>query len=281
MAYMESMQSSLRSLVAAGEAGRRSADEMLGPLNGAVSDITGAATELENLPFVGEIIGKKLQRTLRAIEVAQSTVGTVAATYNRAVSVISEVEGRLESFSEQAGKAAAAINRVAGKISPSLGAILPTGAFAPRTTPAEEAVKPFPHLLVLQPLENGAEAFYFNLDTAAFSQFKRTKAFNWAGQDRLSRSKAQQAVAMGDDKITLDGAIFPSFKGGLGQLERLRSIGQQLKPFSLATGYGEILGNWCLVSVTETQDSLLAGGIPGKQAFTLEFVSYGDDMPNL
>lgn len=281
MAYMESMQSSLRSLAAAGEAGRRSADEMLGPLNGAVSDITGAATELENLPFVGEAIGKKLQRTLRAIEVAQSTVGMVAAKYNQAVSVIGEVESRLETFSEQAGKAATAINRIAGKISPSLGAILPTGAFAPPTTPAEEAVKPYPHLMILQPLQTAQEAFYFNLDTVAFNQLKRTKAYTWAAQERLSRSKAQQAVGLGDDKITLDGAVFPTFRAGIGQLQRLRDIAGQLKPLTLSTGYGEVLGNWCLVSITETQETLMAGGIPGKQTFTLELVSYGDDMQNV
>jgi len=281
MAYMEQLQSSLRSLAAAGEAGRRSADEMLGPLNGAVSDITGAATELENLPFVGELIGQKLQRTMRAIEVAQSTVGMVAAKYNQAVSVISEVESRLESFSEQAGKAATAINRIAGKISPSLGSILPTGTFAPQTTPAEEAVKPYPHLLILQPMQTTEEAFYFNLDTAAFNQLKRTKAYTWAGQERLSRTKAQQAVGLGDDKITIDGVVFPTFKGGIGQLKRLRSIGERLKPLTLSTGYAEVLGNWCLVSVAETQEALLAGGIPGKQTFTLELVSYGDDMQNV
>ncbi|MEE1924281.1 phage tail protein [Pseudomonas sp. 148P] len=281
MAYMESMQSSLRSLAAAGEAGRRSADEMLGPLNGAVSDITGAATELENLPFVGEVIGKKLQRTMRAIEVAQSTVGMVAAKYNQAVSVIGEVESRLETFSEQAGKAATAINRIAGKISPSLGSILPTGAFAPQTTPAEEAVKPYPHLMILQPLQAAQGAFYFNLDTLAFNQLKRTKAYTWAAQERLSRSKAQQAVGLGDDKITLDGVVFPSFRAGLDQLQNLRSIAGQLKPLTLSTGYGEVLGNWCLTSITETQEALMAGGIPGRQTFTLELVSYGDDMPNV
>lgn len=281
MSYMESMQSSLRSLVAAGEAGRRSADEMLGPLNGAVSDITGAATELENLPFVGEVIGKKLQRTMRAIEVAQSTVGLVAAKYNQAVSVIGEVESRMETFSEQAGKATAAINRIAGKISPSLGSILPTGAFAPPTTPAEEAVKPYPHLMILQPLQIAQEAFYFNLDTVAFNQLKRTKAYTWAAQERLSRSKAQQAVGLGDDKITLDGVVFPTFRAGIGQLQRLRSIAEQLKPLTLTTGYGEVLGNWCLTSITETQEALMAGGIPGRQTFTLELVSYGDDMSNV
>lgn len=280
MAYMEQLQSTLRSLVAAGEAGRRSADEILGPLNGAVSDITGAATELENLPFVGEIIGKKLQRTMRAIEVAHSAVGEVAAKYNQAVTVIGEVQGRLESFSEQSSKAAAAINRVAGKISPSLGSILPTGDFAPQLTPPEDAVKPYPHLLILEPLQPNSEAFYFNLDTAAFEQFTRTKGFAWAAQDRLSRSKAQQAIGLGDDKITIKGVIYPTFKGGLAQLQRLRSIGQKLRPLSLSTGYGEMLGNWCLTSITDDQTSLLAGGIPGKQAFTLEFVSYGDDMPN-
>lgn len=280
MAYMEQLQSTLRALVAAGEAGRRSADEMLGPLNGAVSDITGAATDLENLPFVGEIIGKKLQRTMRAIEVAQSFVGNVAARYNQAVTVIGEVQGRLETFSEQASKAAAAINRVAGKISPSLGSILPTGDFAPQLSPPEDAIKPYPHLLILQPLQAASAAFYFNLDTAAFQQFKRTRQFSWTGQERLARSKAQQAVGLGDDKITIDGVIMPTFKGGLGQLQRLRSIGQQLKPLSLSTGYGEMLGNWCLTSVSEDQTALLAGGIPGRQGFTLEFISYGDDMQN-
>jgi len=73
----------------------------------------------------------------------------------------------------------------------------------------------------------------------------------------------------------------PTFKGGLGQLQRLRSIGQQLKPLSLSTGYGEMLGNWCLTSVSEDQTALLAGGIPGRQGFTLEFISYGDDMQNV
>ncbi|MEO6680253.1 MAG: phage tail protein, partial [Pseudomonas sp.] len=49
MAYMEQMQSGLKYLVDAGEAGRRSADGMLGPVNGAISEITGAASELESI----------------------------------------------------------------------------------------------------------------------------------------------------------------------------------------------------------------------------------------
>ncbi|MNT14296.1 Phage P2 GpU [compost metagenome] len=87
-------------------------------------------------------------------------------------------------------------------------------------------------------------------------------------------------MSLGDEKISIKGAIFPSFKGGLGQLQALRSIGRQLQPLTLTTGYGEVLGRWCLTSVDEDQSNLLAGGIPRKQGFSLEFVSYGDDLQN-
>ncbi|SDX05317.1 hypothetical protein SAMN05444064_110223 [Pseudomonas syringae] len=281
MAYAEQLQSSLKYLVAAGEVGRRSLDDMLGPLNGAISDMTGAASELENIPFIGPAIGEKLQRTMRSISVAQSKAGQVVAMYGRATSAMSQAQERLGALKEQASKAGAAINRVAGGISPTLGNIVSTGSFATKMTPAPEAVKPFPHLLIVQPLKPEAQPYYFNLDTAAFDELRRQTAFRWAGQERLTRSIAQQAVGLGDDKLSLKGAIFPGFKGGLKQLDTLRSMGRNLQPLSLTTGYGEVLGNWCLLSVDEEQSNLLAGGIPRKQGFSLEFVSYGDDLQNV
>lgn len=281
MAYMESLKSGLSSLIAAGEAGRTSLDGMLGPLNGAISDMTGAAAELEGLPFIGPAIGGKLQRVMRAISAAQSTVGQVASTYSRVVNGATQVQQRLGSLGEQVGKAGAAVNRIAGNISPSLANIMPTGALAPQTAPAPEAVKPFPHLLILQPLEPNAQPYYFNLDTAAFDELSRKTGFRWAGQERLTRDIAQQAVGQGEDTLSIKGAIFPGFKGGLKQLDTLRSIGRRLQPVSLTTGYGNVLGTWCLTSVSEDQSALLAGGIPRKQAFSLEFVKYGDDLQNV
>lgn len=281
MAYMEQMQSVLKSLLAAGESGRTSLDGMLGPLNGAISDMTGAAAELEGVPFIGPAIGAKVQRTMRAINAAQSTVGQVAAKYNQAVTAAGQVQERLGSLKEQAGKAGAAINRIAGQVSPSLSNIMPTGSFAPQLTPAAEAVKPFPHLLIMQPLEPNAQPYYFNLDTAAFEELRRQTSFRWAGQERLTRSIAQQAVGQGEDKISLKGAIFPGFKGGLKQMDTLRTIGRRLQPVNLTTGYGEVLGTWCLLNIEEDQSNLLAGGIPRKQSFSLEFVSYGDDLQNV
>lgn len=281
MAYMEQLQSGMKSLVTAAEAGRRSADEMLGPVNGAISDITGAASELEGIPFVGPAIGAKLQRTMRGITAAQEAVGRVASMYSQATSAVAQVQERIGTLKEQAAKAGAAINRIAGKVSPSLGSVVPTASFATDKTPAPEAVKPFPHLLIIQPLDPKAQPYYFNLDTAAFDELRRQTAFRWTGQERLTRSIAQQAVGQGDDKISLKGVIYPGQGNGLKQLDALRSIGRALKPLGLTTGYGEVLGNWCLTSIDEEQSNLLAGGIPRRQGFSLEFVSYGDDMQNI
>lgn len=281
MAYMELMKSTLSSLVAAGEAGRTTVDGMLGPLNGAVSDMTGAASELEGLPIIGPAVGAKLQRTMRAISAAQSTVGMVASKYSQVTSAATQVRERLGTLGEQASKAGSAINRMAGKVSPSLASVVPSSAFAPSVTPAAAASTPFPHLLTLQPLKPGSQPFYFNLDTAAFDELQRRTAYRWAAQERLTRDIAQQAVGQGEDTLTIKGAVFPLFRGGISQLDALRAIGRLLLPVSLTTGYGAVLGNWCLRKVDEDQSSLLAGGIPRKQGFTLEFTKYGDDLQNV
>ncbi|NNA29153.1 phage tail protein [Pseudomonas lundensis] len=280
MAYMEQLQSGLKYLTAAGETGRRSLDGMLGPVNGAIGEITGAASELSDLPFIGPAVGAKVQRLMRGVNAAQAKVGAVVATYNKATRAASQIEERLGVLKEQAGKAATAINKIAGKVSPSLANIVPTGALGADATPAAEAVKPFPHLLIMQPLKPGSTPFYFNLDTAAFDELKRSSEYRWASQERLNRRPAQQAVGMGEERITLTGAIFGGFKGGIKQLDTLRSIAAQLQPLGLTTGYGDVLGNWCLKNIEEEQSALLQGGIPRKQGFTLEFVRYGDDLQN-
>lgn len=278
---MEQLQASVKSLAAAGETGRRSLDGMIGPVDGAISELSGAASELEGVPFVGLAIGEKLQRVMRGVTAAQAKVGQVVSVYSAATRAASQIDERLGALSEQAGRAATAINNIAGKVSPSLSGIIPTGAFAADATPAPEAVKPFPHLMIMQPRDPKQQPYFFNLDTAAFDELRRSTAFRWASQERLTRRPAQQAIGMGDEKLTLKGAVFPGFRGGIKQLGTLRTLGGKLQPLTLTTGYGDVLGTWCMTSVEEEQSALLGGGIPRKQGFTLEFVRYGDDMQNV
>lgn len=281
MTYLEQLQGGLHALVRAGEAGRRRADAMLDPMNQAVGHAREAAAALEALPWIGPEIGKRLQRTLRAIDAARQRVDQVVARYDQTLDVVRKVRDRVGAFNEQLGKAGTAVRRVIGDARAVANGVLSTFGFAPDMTPAAQAIKPFPHLLVLQPLKANSVPYYFNLDTAAFDQLRRQTRFRWAGQERLRRENAQQAVSLDEETINIRGAIFPGFKGGLGQLQALRGIGRQLLPLSLTTGYGEVLGTWCLTRIEEEQGALLPGGIPRKQGFTLEFVSYGQDLQNV
>ncbi|WP_325437884.1 phage tail protein [Pseudomonas nitroreducens] len=281
MAYLDLLQSGMTHIARASEAGRRSLDGMLGPVNGAISDIAGAVGELDVLPGVPDGVSEKLRRIMGGISAAQQRANDVASIYNSTSRVLSGIDERLGQLGEQTGRAAAAVNRVAGSLSPALAGILPTTAFAPDLTPAPEAVKPFPHLLILQPLTANSAPFYFNLDTTAFDQLTRQTEFRWASQERLTRRPAQQSAGLGEERISLKGAIFPTWRGGLAQLDTLRAVGAKLEPLNLTTGYGQVLGLWCLARLEEEQGALLRGGIPRKQSFTLEFIRYGEDLPNV
>lgn len=281
MAYLDSLQSGMSHMAQAGEAGRRDSDSMVGPLNGAIGDISGGLGELTNLPGVSGADAAKLQRAMRGINAAQSKINQVVSTYNRASRVATAVSERVTALNEQVGKLKRAVSAVTAKADAAGEAaqVIPTTALGEVATPAPAAVPPFPHLLIATP-KGGGQPFYFNLDTAAFHELTRQAEYKWVGQERLTRRPAQQAVGLGDEKMTLKGAVFPQWRGGLGQLDTLRELAARLVPLDLVTGAGQVLGAWCLRSIQEEQSALLRGAIPRKQGFTLEFVRYGDDVQN-
>ncbi|EPB6913827.1 phage tail protein [Pseudomonas aeruginosa] len=279
MPYIEMMESGLRQVVRAGEEGRRSVDGMLAPITGAVSDLTGAADELSTLPGFPAGLGDRALRLTRSLGVAQAKVGGVMNTYSSAARALSGLDQRYGALADAVSKVTGQVGRLAGVASPKLANIIPTGLRS-SMTPSAAASKPFAHLLVMQPRDVNSSPFYFNLDTAAFDELRRQTAFRWAAQERLTRRPAQQAVGEGEDKLTLKGAVF-GVRVGLGQIEQLREIGRRQVPLSLTTGYGQVLGLWCLASIEEEQSALVQGGAPRKQAFSLEFVRYGDDLQNV
>lgn len=274
MAYLEQLQAGLRYLGRAGESGRKSLDKVVAPVNGAISEIRGAAAELENLPGVSPEMAARLQRAMRGIGQAQGKVNRVVSTYDRASRALLGIDERVDALKVQVNSAAQAVGKVAGDISPTLAGVLPSWLLAPSATPSSEAVAPLPHLLVLQPLTANAQPFYFNLNTAAFDALQRNSAYNWSGQVRLGRRPALQSVGMGEESILLKGAVFPLRRQvgnqekvvGLEQLEALRRLAERREPLILSSGYGEVqMGLWCLVRISENQSALLGNGAPANK----------------
>lgn len=131
-------------------------------------------------------------------------------------------------------------------------------------------------------LLGGVDGFLFSTHTAAYQRLRRASRWRWTTQDRISRPPAHQYLGPGTDEQTLSGLLLPHYKGGLGQIDRLRELARHGRPLLLVAGYparGDILGYWYIRSTHETQSEFTAGGAPLKIDFRLTLVAYGADPP--
>ncbi|WP_035216178.1 phage tail protein [Desulfobulbus elongatus] len=118
--------------------------------------------------------------------------------------------------------------------------------------------------------------FRFGLSTAAYQQLRRSTAYRWPVQERLGRLPARQFVGPGDDTVEIDGVIYPTFAGGLAQLDHMRALAGTGEPQSLIDSRGWAWGRWCIERVEETRTEFGAGG-PLKIEFRVALGRYGED----
>lgn len=120
-------------------------------------------------------------------------------------------------------------------------------------------------------------AFRFGVNRANYQSFTRSAAWRWEPQDRLGRNPALQFLGPGTDEITLQGVIYPHFKGGLRQVELMRLVANAGQPLILVDGLGWVWDRWVIASVEETKTLFLADGAPRKIEFTVGLKAYGSD----
>lgn len=121
--------------------------------------------------------------------------------------------------------------------------------------------------------------YRFSLATAAYQELLRTTAYRWPLQPRLGRRPSRQFVGPGDETISLDGQIYPHYRGGLGQIDKMRESAATGEPLQLVTGAGQVLGDWVIERIEETQRLFLDDGRPRSLAFRLDLAAYGEDNP--
>ncbi|RKR02581.1 hypothetical protein C7446_2299 [Kushneria sinocarnis] len=122
--------------------------------------------------------------------------------------------------------------------------------------------------------------YAFSIETAAYQQLSRKTQWTWASQSRVGAREALQFTGKGADTITLDGVIFPEWKGGTSQLDNMRSEADRTLPLLLVDGNGYVHGRWVIESVEELGDTHARAGTPRRQRFTLQIRHY-DDGPTV
>ena len=112
--------------------------------------------------------------------------------------------------------------------------------------------------------------FQFGINTAAYQGLSRSDEWRWPDQGRFGQAPALQYTGPGATTITLDGILYPEWRGGLGQLDAMRAEAGKGKPLVLVDGRGQALGMWVIERVDESQSIFAAGGVARRVEFTLQ-----------
>ena len=121
--------------------------------------------------------------------------------------------------------------------------------------------------------------YTFSLATAGLASLRRRHAWRWGKVDRVGRAPARQYVGPGEATLSLEGSVFPHFRGGLGQVARMREEAGRGEPLQLVDEAGFVYGRHVVLSAAETRTHLDATGTPWRIDFALELAEYGEDGP--
>lgn len=131
--------------------------------------------------------------------------------------------------------------------------------------------------------------FPFSISTASYDQLQRSTNYQWASQSRLGSTKgkrlgiggpAYQFIGPGDESLSLNGTIFPQYKGITSRLSlnALRLQASTGLPLPLVTTGGLLIGRYITESIQETDSLFFNDGAPKKIEFTLSLKRYNEDM---
>lgn len=125
--------------------------------------------------------------------------------------------------------------------------------------------------------------FMFSLNSAAYQEWRRQVSHRWQSQEVFGKHEILQYLGPGAETIVLPGVIYPTFRGGTGQIDKVRALAATGKPQTLVTALGGVLGDWVIESVEETHRELAAFGVPRKIEFNIALRNYssGDGFDQL
>lgn len=124
----------------------------------------------------------------------------------------------------------------------------------------------------------GLGEFRFEIATLAYQKFSLNQSWRWQEQARINRDPSMQFVGRNVGEIELDGVIYPSFRGGLGQVDAMRYLADAGKPLQLVDGLGRIWSTWVITEISDTRTVFADDGQARRIEFRIKLKSYGEDQ---
>jgi len=118
--------------------------------------------------------------------------------------------------------------------------------------------------------------YQFSITSAAYQDLSREVDYRWTAQERIGALDALQFTGVGSDSMELRGVVYPFHRGGLGQIDALRSVAAAGDPLTMVSGTGAVLGRWVILSVREGQAVFAARGLPRRVEFSLRLRKFDE-----
>lgn len=116
--------------------------------------------------------------------------------------------------------------------------------------------------------------YRFAVTSGGYERLRRKTAWRWPSQELIGVRAQRQFLGPGDDTVTIDGVIFPHFRGGLRQVPLMRAQAGRGVPLNLTDGLGEYWGQYVITSIEEGKEAFLSDGMARKIDFSIELEAY-------
>jgi phage protein U len=120
-------------------------------------------------------------------------------------------------------------------------------------------------LLVVGPLE-------FEATGPHFDKLRHAREMTWAQHDRFGVAPHHQFTGPGPEDVEIDGTVYPEYFPGLEEIRRLPRSAS--KPVVVASGSGDVYGQWVIRSIENVQTYFSPQGEPRKVQFTIRLAKY-------
>lgn len=108
----------------------------------------------------------------------------------------------------------------------------------------------------------------FYIDTVSFDKLQFSHSYHWQVHDLITKDQAHQFKNRGAVTVSIDGCLYPQYKGEPMTLDSFRTLAASGMPYPLISRYTP-LGMWYITSITEGQHMFMSNGFPRKIEFTL------------
>lgn len=120
--------------------------------------------------------------------------------------------------------------------------------------------------------------FGFGIDTASYNKITTNTRATIATVNRININPARQFVGW-DQTKTIQGVVYPFWRGGLAQIPRMREMVKSGQPLLLVDGRGSVHGYWFLEGLGDGEERFGPDGVAMKWDFTLDLSYYGERAP--